>query len=640
MTQQYRPDIDGLRAIAVLLVVVYHAFPVALPGGFLGVDIFFVISGYLITRDIIARQAADSFSLTDFYGRRARRILPALAVVLLATLSFGAVVLYSDEFDQLLQHVLASALFSQNFRLMSEAGYFDTASNAKPLLHLWSLAVEEQFYLLWPVALMMLKTRRAALVAALLTVALSAAAMHALSDEPSLAYYLPFTRFWQIMAGATLALLALPRLGVRAQHWLGAIGLGLCLAAPAVHTLGGGMLIDAAVPTLGAALCIAGGPSSIAARVLGRPLLVWLGLISYPLYLWHWPLLAYLNIMAPAHSAVVAAAAVLCAVALAEATRRWIETPLRRPWVTPKISGAVASLASSTAVAAVAGLLLMVPMRQPLAGEAGLADLSAPRKERFVACEAEMPRGLMTCLQSRHGKTSAVIFGDSHADHLFDGIAEQDAGRNWAVLAQASCPPLSGVTVKVQRDGCGNTPDLVLDRLANDPAVQEVVLSFYGSYAAVTNFAAGHTDRGPAQFTLTSLRAPGASKAEVMALGLDATVDRLVKAGKRVAIVLDVPEIPFQPRDCVARPLMQAAVADCSVSRSVIVGRQSAQRAAAAAVARRFPGVRVFDSLDVLCDGDRCAIDGEGGLLFKDSHHLSRRGSRLVGGAFLAWLNG
>jgi hypothetical protein len=245
----------------------------------------------------------------------------------------------------------------------------------------------------------------------------------------------------------------------------------------------------------------------------------------------------------------------------------------------------------------------------------------------------------MACLQSAPGRPSAVIIGDSHADHLFDGIAEQDARRNWLLIAQASCPPIVGVEVKLLKNGCGGTLESVLERIAADPVIRDVVLAQFGTYAAATNYAAGHVGSGPAQVTMSSPRAPGAGKEELLRLGLGLSVERLRMAGKRVAIVLDVPELPFQPRDCAARPLMQAAEPDCSVSRGIALERQRALRAAATDLERRHPDVRAFDPLNILCADDRCAVERTGRLLFKDSHHLSHLGSRLIGSDFLAWLD-
>ncbi|MEZ5488290.1 MAG: acyltransferase [Steroidobacteraceae bacterium] len=204
---KYRPDVDGLRAIAVLSVLVYHAFPDLLPGGFVGVDIFFVISGFLISGIILTRIQAGTFTFADFYARRIRRIFPALAAVLVACLLAGWLILFPVDYERLGGHVLAGAAFVSNLVLWRESGYFDTSSELKPLLHLWSLGVEEQFYLIWPVLLVLAARFLHRILWAIVAVALLSFAANLLlvGSHASAAFYLPITRFWELMLGSMLA---------------------------------------------------------------------------------------------------------------------------------------------------------------------------------------------------------------------------------------------------------------------------------------------------------------------------------------------------------------------------------------------------------------------------------------------------
>ena len=210
--KSYRADIDGLRAVAVLAVLLFHGFPDLLPGGFLGVDVFFVISGYLITGILLENLDRGGLRLFDFYRHRIRRIFPALVVVLAACFAFGSIVLLADEFAQLGKQIAASAVFMSNFVLWGEAGYFDTASITKPLLHLWSLAVEEQFYLLWPLLLWLAwRLRLPPLGLAGLCVALSFAACVTFAGRDATAdFFSPVTRFWEILVGAMLVARSAP----------------------------------------------------------------------------------------------------------------------------------------------------------------------------------------------------------------------------------------------------------------------------------------------------------------------------------------------------------------------------------------------------------------------------------------------
>ena len=294
-SERYRPDIDGLRAIAVMLVVNFHAFPLAMPGGFIGVDIFFVISGFLIT-GIIARELSENrFSLIGFYNRRIRRIFPALIVVLAAVLVMGWLWMLPHAYAQLSSDVFASAAFAANFALMLQSGYFDIESAKKPLLHLWSLGIEEQFYLAWPLVLIIAARWRLRWLEIAGGIALASFAMNValVGHDPVATFYLPVTRAWELLVGAVLAL-AWARVDQSgtASNRRATIGLALIVLAAAV------LNVDRAfpgwwalLPIAGSALLLSAPASWVNRTLLGWPPVVWIGLISYPLYLWHWPLL-------------------------------------------------------------------------------------------------------------------------------------------------------------------------------------------------------------------------------------------------------------------------------------------------------------------------------------------------------------
>jgi peptidoglycan/LPS O-acetylase OafA/YrhL len=331
----YRPDIDGLRAIAVLSVLVFHAFPNQLPGGFIGVDIFFVISGFLISSIIFSNLEQNHFSIIEFYDRRIRRIFPSLVTVMLATLGFGWFFLLADELQQLGKHIAAGSGFISNFVLWGESGYFDNAADTKPMLHLWSLAIEEQFYIFWPLLMALVWRRHWSFlsITAVVGVLSFAANLYWLAHNPTSAFYLPLARFWELMIGGVLAYLNLHRPPhyrpwPQMQGWL-----GLALLAA------GFMLINrnrafpgfwAILPALGAFLLIsANGGSWVNQKILSHPLMVWFGKISYPLYLWHWPLLSLARVMDELQSAAGRVLLLLASVALAWLTVQLIEKPLR-----------------------------------------------------------------------------------------------------------------------------------------------------------------------------------------------------------------------------------------------------------------------------------------------------------------------
>ena len=342
----YRPDIDGLRGIAVLLVVAFHAAPAWFPGGFIGVDVFFVISGYLITKIILEQISTQSFSLTQFYSRRIRRILPALILVVATIYLAGAFLLLRDEFQHLSQHTLAAAGFASNFLLWSESGYFDAAAEIKPLLHLWSLSIEEQFYILWPALILVaakFRLRLGLLTGALIIGSLSWG-IFAISRDPVAAFYSPQTRVWELLIGAFLATLASNKAAQKISGIESKMGsqlfnygalLGISLIVAATILLNSKSAFPGALalaPVLGAALLICGqaAKSWVNRELLTARALVWFGKISFPLYLWHWPLLSYARILENQTPPLPIRIGLVCiSILLAWATYKWIETPIR-----------------------------------------------------------------------------------------------------------------------------------------------------------------------------------------------------------------------------------------------------------------------------------------------------------------------
>jgi peptidoglycan/LPS O-acetylase OafA/YrhL len=335
----YRPDIDGLRAVAVLSVVIFHAFPGLLRGGFVGVDIFFVISGFLISTILIGNLRRGRFSLAEFYGRRVRRIFPALLLVLIASEALGWFTLLADEYQQLGRHIAGGAGFVSNFVLWGESGYFDSAAESKPLLHLWSLGIEEQFYIVWPLLLWAAWKSRVNLLLATAAIGLASFALNmaTVGDDTIAAFYSPQTRFWELLVGAGLACAAAHKNPAATPGGGSANALSLAGAALIVSGIA---LIDkerqfpggwAVLPTAGAALVIAAGPRAWLNRaVLANRVLVWFGLISFPLYLWHWPLLSFARILEAAPpSRGMRIAAIAASIGLAWLTFKLIERPVR-----------------------------------------------------------------------------------------------------------------------------------------------------------------------------------------------------------------------------------------------------------------------------------------------------------------------
>ena len=346
VTQAYRPDIDGLRAIAVLSVVAFHAFPNFILGGFVGVDVFFVISGYLITRILLASASGGRMDLADFYRRRVRRILPSLLVVLTACAITAWFVMLSDEFKQMGRHLLGGTLFASNAVLWQESGYFDRPAEAKPLLHLWSLGIEEQFYIVFPLVLLACLRWRLRVGRVMLVLgAISLACCIALTSVDRIAsFYSPLTRFWELLAGgllanwagnAKIALAQTSARGSRRNQRDNLLSLvGAALISVSILTYDGAMAYPgkwAILPVAGTVLVIAAGPSALLNRsVLSMSWLAGIGRVSYPLYLWHWPLLKFLSITQGELSSVRWRVGIIgLSFVLAWLTYRFVERPVR-----------------------------------------------------------------------------------------------------------------------------------------------------------------------------------------------------------------------------------------------------------------------------------------------------------------------
>jgi len=487
--RRYRPDIDGLRALAVGVVLIFHAFPGSLPGGFVGVDVFFVISGYLISGIILSTIAAGRFSYSGFYARRIRRIFPALTVILIAVMAAGWFLLYVDEYARLGRHAAAGAAFASNFSFWRESSYFDVAAALKPLQHLWSLGVEEQFYLTWPVLLVMAsRWRRGPLV---ITVLIGAAsfviAIWTVRIDRAAAFYAPWNRFWELLAGAMLASIeadaALDN-RMRALTSRPALANLASMAGLAAITAGV-LLIDSSrvfpglwvlLPVAGTVLLLVAGPGAAVNRsLLARSPVVFIGLISYPLYLWHWPLLSIANIVEGGlPPAAVRAALLAVSVGLAWATYQAIERPIR---FGSRGRGAVPALAiAMTAVFAVAfaifssGGLIERPINRSDAArlvdyyarmrKSGIAD--AYRREcDFMDWDTEHTREAIdpscTAKGPRH---TLMLWGDSFAQALSLGIRENlPAGVSLAQVATSGCGPQVGnfdLSVKERRCEAAN----------------------------------------------------------------------------------------------------------------------------------------------------------------------------------------
>lgn len=636
----YRPDIDGLRAVAVLSVVAFHAFPSVLPGGFAGVDVFFVISGFLITGILVSRFDRGHFTYAEFYERRIRRIFPALWIVLAAVYVLGRYALVADERMMLGRHIASGAGFIANFAFWSEAGYFDKAAQTKPLLHLWSLGIEEQFYIVWPLLLFLMyryRLRPRLTIAAIAGVSFAINCAGTLRD-PTAAYYSPIARAWELMLGAGLVFAARGGIppALRPRSWHAFLGVGLFGVGLVVLNGDGQLPVGwAMLPTIGTCLVIWSGPEAWLNRnVLSTRPLVAVGLISYPLYLWHWPLLSFAFILRDGHvPASLRSVLVVVAVGLAASTYLLVERPVR---VAGRSRVLAAALSALMLVVGAAGYRSMIHGGQPAHVEPVLQSAADGGIHGWAVSGCGLgpddAAHIAACVHDRRGEARYALLGDSKAAALFPGLLRQSTpdGR-WLFIggtnARGAAVPVLGTAplyAKYQPVAIASARAIVTDSVLRAVVIDASIRAL---------FQANLTD------SLEGL--PSSPNAPMVLDGLDRMVTRLAAAGKKVVLFVDNPTLP-DPKNCVARTTDIRALnalldlgdqPPCEVryDRELEWSRQ--YRVVLNAIEERHPAdVRLFDSLPLLCnrEADECRSIENGRLLYSYADHISDYAAGLI----------
>ncbi len=643
----YRADIDGLRAVAVLAVLAFHAAPRWLPAGFVGVDIFFALSGFLITGIILDGLAQRRFSFAGFYIRRVRRIFPALALVLMASFALAWAILLPREMVDFARHVFSGAGFFANFQLLHEHGYFNPAADTRPLLHLWSLAIEEQFYIVWPPLLWLAWRLRLApiLVIAAVFVASLGFELATMPVKAEAAFYLPQARVWELAAGGLLAaaLQRFPLLLARLNGgWASLAGGGLILAGLVLTPRERFPGLWPLLPVAGTMLLIAAGPGGWLNRLLAHPGPVQIGLISYPLYLWHWPLLCFARILASHVPAPGIRLAVLAlAIVLAWLTTRLIETPLRFGRFAPaKAAALVAVMAAlgfgGRTVALGTGLVQRDVVALNTGTDSGnLGGLWAPFAPGCgLATDAESQLFSACSHDSREPPRYALI-GDSKAEALLPGLAGTSApGGRWLMLGGAND---EGSQVPLLSDDPVYPP---LYHREAEAAIKAITAS--ASVERVVIAVAARTLLQLGSEPIETL--PASPNYAVARQALGATVDKLLAAGKSVTLLIDNPALP-RPEDCLERRSSLAwldallvtpaeSAARCHPSVAAELALQGRYRAVLADIAAAGRGhVTVFDPIPYLCDpaSGTCPPAMNRHRLYKQTDHMSDYASTLVG---------
>jgi peptidoglycan/LPS O-acetylase OafA/YrhL len=633
----YRADIDGLRAVAVLAVVAFHAFPDALAGGFVGVDVFFVISGYLISRIIFQGLERGTFSVAGFYARRILRIFPALILVLVACLAFGWFGLLADEYRQLGKHVIAGAGFVSNLALWSESGYFDNSAETKPLRHLWSLGLEEQFYIFWPLLAALAWRSRAGLL--LVTTAILGASfvlnLHGVGTDAVAAFYSPLTRFWELSVGSLLAYLVLhghvqaERLRpawANGRAWAGA---GLLIAAVACmdrsRDFPGWWAL---MPVLGTAFVIAAGERAWLNRaILSHPLAVGFGLISFPLYLWHWPLLSFGRMVAGhAPSLAYRLAAVAVATGLAWATWRYLELNVRfrrgRLPVIGLVAGCAGVALAGLGVVAGNGLASRAAIAHSGFDDAVRHQLAGPgwAYMRNDACldahpsEKAKDAAWSFCIQSDRRAPTLILLGNSFANELYPGFAGNPLFRHHTVLSIGACN-IAGFDVNPNTNPSAPCSDgrmaaearFIDDLVAQSPSIRFAIIDGLAEEPSPA-----YTER------------------------LRRRIDLYEKHGVEVIVFTPHLRPLFNPRTCFVSPLGGGA-RDCAFPAGQRQAALDKVKPLMDAIARTHPKVRFFEQNDIFCRGDHCSWILRGLPLVRDESHLSEFASVELQKSFATW---
>lgn len=653
---QYRKDIDGLRALAVLSVVLFHAGVEPFGGGFTGVDVFFVISGYLITSLIVGEIRHDQFSIIRFYERRVRRIFPALFAVLIVASVAGWRLLMPQQFDGFAKSVFATALFVSNILFWQESGYFAAPALEKPLLHTWSLAVEEQFYIAFPLFLIVVhRWLKGRWVTWLVPLALASFALSVwgVAYKPIATFYLAPTRAWELLLGSLLAVQAIPQMRSRLWREFGGV-LGVGIIAWGIFTLTVQSAFpgaNALWPAGGAALIIYSGSNgeTIVSKVLGSAPLVFVGLISYSLYLWHWPLLVFAQqAQVTALSSWQTTALIALSFVMATLSWRFIELPFRRRDGVFRQKPLFATGAFAVCCLVAFGLFGHFSKGWP--------DRIPARVSRIAAfANSQNPRAMEICLgrsQSRRiSPKQACVFGanvspayalwgDSHAAALVTMIGQiaRRHGQSVKFFGEAGCPPIWGIGRVLYKD-CFLHNEKVFNYILDHRQLGVVILAARWS----VTIEGRNRDFGPAERyapdktwltdttgELFDLR----EREKLFSKQLQLTVKRLINAGKTVVLVYPIPETGYDiPQTLAQIALNGGDPAKFNRPENYYFRRQKFVFGVFNELAPVDKIIRIYPNRR-LCDGMKCIVYANGKALYIDDQHLSLAGADYISKMF------
>lgn len=623
---KYQPEIDGLRAIAVVLVVIYHAFPSLFPGGFIGVDIFFVISGYLISKILITEVSSGKLNILDFYRRRFDRIFPALLIVLYSCAAFGWFTLFADEYMQLGKLLAGSASFTANIVLFSETGYFNTLAVTKPLLHIWSLGVEEQFYIFFPIILLAFSKLKVNLKIVLL---LSSAAsfflgVYYLPRDADMVFYLPQFRAWELLAGSLISTFESNRKDEIKYNSFSTAMSFVSLASIAIITTSMPKGANfpgwyALIPVLSAiALIKLSRESHLIGKLLSSRLLVSVGLVSYPLYLWHWPLLSFARIInGDTPSTKVRLSLIIASLILAIATFVMIEKPLKRiaSWRSKTIPLILAMISlglfgfyafKHVGIPSRTAVKMSNAVSQQINGALWQYTDNENCKEHYHFDQrSKMPYWF--CIMKYNKSPDMLLLGNSYANHLYPGIAFNSKLKDLNILSLGTASVVEGKvnSYRLLSRQLYAYMDSVMD---NETSIKYVIIS--------------GLEESPNDQYINYL---------------SDRVRKISSLGKKVIIFAPHVKLKADIKACFPRPLKNPS-SDCITDNAEEVYIAKEFERVKLAILKESPDTLFFNPNSVFCNNKTCSSVIDGMPVYRDDYkHFSVYASMKVGSDFADW---
>ena len=634
----YNIQLDSLRGVAVLLVLFFHIYPAIFSFGYVGVDIFFVLSGYLITGIIITKIDKGDFSFLEFYRNRIRRIFPAMLIVLSATLIMGYIFLFPSELKQLAKHIKSSALFYQNFRLIGESGYWDEAGTLKPLLHFWSLSIEEQFYLFWPVVLFFIIKFREPLYVKIFIIFVLLLLMSILNPQDP--FFSSLSRFWELGFGGVVYTASKSNHSLKNKNFsLLAIGI-FVLATSLAYNNNEYSLFKTLMIVLATGFLILSfnGSKNI---VFDSKVLLFFGLISYPLYLWHYVIIGYAHIFG-ADVPSIGIWIMLASVILAYLTYRFIEVRAR---ANESYLFAGALLVCAITIAGIATYISTNSNLKP--STYFKTEQSISFEKQFIRSPFKNTNGeiltkeiigntpkisYLKATTSNKNKNFILLIGDSHAYSSYDGFAGSllDKGIDTLLLANSSCPPYrQSILARNEQEAknCKNNIDEIYKVVEFLPQVHKVIFITRG-VKYITKDGFGEIDN---EKSIDELRFYNNNKKlsyeEQFYKGVEDTFRYFKNGNITLYYVLENPELGFSPKECLARPFGIANKTKCVLEYDKYKQRMGGYKRKIKELASRYDNVVILDTKDVFCDSKFCYVIKDGKMLYADDDHLSVDGS-------------